>query len=154
MNVVLLISPSADEATTLSEMLAQVGIPSAHARNLKQARPMLEARAFAAVLTEARLPDGGWPDVLRLVSEIERQIAVVVTDRLADARLWADVLESGAYDLLLKPFCSGEVQRILANALDQPPLLTRAPAAERARHESGGRPTLALGKVASSGMTV
>ena len=123
---VLLISPAADDATTLSEMLAQVGIPSAHARNLKQARPMLESRAFGAVLTEARLPDGGWQDVLRLVSEIPRRISVVVTDRLADARLWTEVLENGAYDLLLKPFCSGEVQRILANALDQPPLLTRA----------------------------
>ena len=123
---VLFISPSADDARTLSEMLSLVGIPSAHARNLNQARNMLEARAFGAILTEARLPDGGWMDVIRLVARIKRRVAVVVTDMLADARFWADVLESGAYDLLPKPFCSGEVQRILANAVDQPPLLSRA----------------------------
>ena len=123
---VLFISPSADDARTLSEMLSSVGIPFVHARNLNQARNMLEARAFGAVLTEARLPDGGWLDVIRLVARIKRRVAVVVTDMLADARFWADVLESGAYDLLPKPFCSGEVQRILANAVDQPPLLNRA----------------------------
>jgi len=107
-------------------MLSLVGIPFVHARNLNQARNLLEARAFGAVLTEARLPDGGWLDVIRLVARIKRRVAVVVTDMLADARFWADVLESGAYDLLPKPFCSGEVQRILANAVDQPPLLSRA----------------------------
>lgn len=123
---VLFISPSADDARTLSEMLSMVGIPFVHARNLNQARNMLEARTFGAVLTEARLPDGGWLDVIRVVGRIKRRIAVVVTDMLADAGFWADVLESGAYDLLPKPFCSGEVQRILANAVDQPPLLSRA----------------------------
>jgi two-component system response regulator CpxR len=123
---VLFISPSADDARTLSEMVSMVGISFVHARNLNQARNMLEARTFGAVLTEARLPDGGWLDVIRLVGRVKRRIAVVVTDTLADARFWADVLESGAYDLLPKPFCSGEVQRILANAVDQPPLLSRA----------------------------
>lgn len=124
-NGVLFISPSADDARALSEMLSRVGIPSAHARDLNQARNMLEARTFGAVLTEAKLPDGGWQDVMRLVGRVRRRMAVVVTDMLADARFWADVLESGAYDLLPKPFCAGEVQRILANAVDQPPLLSR-----------------------------
>jgi len=123
---VLFISPSADDARTVSEMLSRVGILFVHAQNLNQARNMLEARTFGAVLTEARLPDGGWQDVMRLVGRIKRRVAVVVTDMLADARFWADVLESGAYDLLPKPFCAGEVQRILANAVDRPPLLSHA----------------------------
>jgi hypothetical protein len=50
----------------------------------------------------------------------------VVTDPLADARFWVDVLDFGAYDLLPKPFCCGEVQRVLANAVDRPPLLNKA----------------------------
>ena len=125
MDGVLFISPSADDAARIAEMLSRVGIASAHAKNLNEARNLLEARTFEAVLTEAKLPDGGWLDVMRLVARNRRKIAVVVTDMLADARFWADVLESGAYDLLPKPFCAGEVQRILANAVDQPPLLSR-----------------------------
>jgi len=124
-NAVLFISPSADDASTVSEMLSWVGIHFVHVRNLAEARSMLERRSFGAVLTEARLPDGGWQDVIRLVGRIKPRIAVVVTDMFADARFWADVLESGAYDLLPKPFCSGEVQRILGNAVEQPPLLMR-----------------------------
>jgi two-component system response regulator FlrC len=97
--------------------------------DLAQASNMLEARAFGAILTEARLPDGDWRDVLNLAGRIRRRITVVVTDLMADAHLWADVLDSGAYDLLPKPFCCGEVQRIMANAVDQPPDLRRAASA-------------------------
>ena len=87
---------------------------------------MLAGERFGAVLTESRLPDGSWEDVISLAQRSARGIAVVVTDRLAGARFWADVLEFGAYDLLPKPFTSGEVQRILANAVHDPPRLTRA----------------------------
>ncbi|MCC7174456.1 MAG: hypothetical protein IT159_04605 [Bryobacterales bacterium] len=120
---VLFISPSVEDARALAEILGRVGIPATHAQDLNQARNLLEARTFGAVLTEKNLPDGTWEDVIRLVGRIKRRAAVVVTDLLADARFWADVLEYGAYDLLPKPFCAGEVQRILANAVDQPPLL-------------------------------
>ena len=123
---ILFVSPSADDARALSEMLSRVEIPVRHAPDLRKARQMLAGEAFGAVLTESRLPDGSWEDVISLAQRSARGIAVVVTDRLADARFWADVLEFGAYDLLPKPFTSGEVQRILANAVGDPPRLTRA----------------------------
>ena len=123
--LVLFISPSSEDAVALSQMLARASIPFDHAESLKKAAPKLQKGIVGAVLTEARLPDGNWEDVLRLVRESESGAAVVVTDKLADARFWADVLEFGAYDLLPKPFSCGEVQRILANALHEPPLLSR-----------------------------
>ncbi len=123
---VLLISASTDDANTLSQMLRGIAIPCDHVDTVKRARQKLEEEAFGAVLTEAKLPDGGWADVVRLVGESKRGSAVVVTDTLADARFWLDVLDSGAYDVLPKPFCSGEVQRIMTNALHDPPRLSRA----------------------------
>ena len=123
---VLFISTSAADATTVSRMLSSIDIPCAHAGTLQGARHKLEAEAFGAVLTEARLPDGTWAVVVRLVRAARCGPAVVVTDNLADARFWVDALELGAYDVLVKPFYCGEVQRILANALHQPPRLTRA----------------------------
>jgi two-component system, OmpR family, response regulator TctD len=126
---ILFVSPSADDARSLFEMLSGMRLPCTHALDLAQASSMLESRAFGAILTEAHLPDGDWRDVVKLVGRMRRRIAVVVTDLMADAHLWADVLDGGAYDLLPKPFCCGEVQRILANALDSPPALGRAASA-------------------------
>ncbi|RPI07640.1 MAG: response regulator [Acidobacteriales bacterium] len=122
---VLFISPSSEDAVALSQMLARASIPFGHAESIQKAGPELEKGTVGAVLTEARLPDGNWEDVVRLVKKTKSGAAVVVTDKLADARFWADVLEFGAYDLLPKPFSPREVQRILANALHEPPLLAR-----------------------------
>jgi DNA-binding NtrC family response regulator len=83
---------------------------------VQQARAQLQQHEYDAVLTEAALPDGKWLDVLHLVRESPRQMAVIVTDAQADTRLWAEVLNLGAYDLLAQPFAEPEVRRILSNA--------------------------------------
>ena len=123
---ILFISPSADDVSTVSQMLDGMAISCENVSTLNRARQKLEGEAFGVVLTEARLPDGNWADVVRLVGQVKRGPAVVVTDELADTRFWLDALELGAYDVLPKPFCCGEVQRILANALQEPPRLTRS----------------------------
>ncbi len=125
-SAVLFVSPSVQDARTLAPMLEAVGIPFSHATDLTQAKSLLATKLFDAVLTDSSLPDGTWKDVVGVVGGIRRGVAVVVTDPLADARFWVEVLDFGAYDLLPKPFCCGEVQRVMANAVDRPPLLNRA----------------------------
>jgi FixJ family two-component response regulator len=41
---------------------------------------------------------------------------LIVTSRLADARLWAEALNLGAYDVLAKPFDATEVIRSASRA--------------------------------------
>ena len=41
---------------------------------------------------------------------------LIVTSRVADACLWAEALNMGAYDVLAKPFDLTEVTRILSSA--------------------------------------
>jgi DNA-binding NtrC family response regulator len=125
-NNVLFITPSAEDAQALSGMLDAVAISVRRAASLEQARRKLEGECFGVVLTEADLTDGSWKDVLQLIRESGRGAELVVTHRFADGRLWADVLDFGAYDLLPQPFACGEVRRILANALHQPPQFRRA----------------------------
>jgi DNA-binding NtrC family response regulator len=111
-------------------MLGSVSIAMRRACGLKEALRRLEAEPFGAILTEAQLPDGNWTDVLHHLKQTGKRIAVVVTHRFADGQFWADILERGAYDLLPQPFCTGEVQRILANALEpSAPIRRAAPAA-------------------------
>ncbi len=127
---VLFISPSGEDARTLSGMLDSVSIAMRRAGNFKEALRRLEAEPFGVVLTEAQLPDGNWTDVLRHLKQSGKRTAVVVTRPFADGQFWADILDLGAYDLLPQPFCCGEVQRILANALEPSvPIRRAAPAA-------------------------
>ncbi len=110
----------------LAPMLEAAGIPLTHATDLGHARELLESEVFGAVLTDVRLSDGTWKDVVGAAGRLGRGVAVVVTGRLEDARLWIDALEYGAYDVLPRPFSRSEVERVLAKAVDRPPLLTTA----------------------------
>ena len=127
---VLFVSPSGEDAKTLSSILSSISIAMRRAGSLKEALRKLEAEPFGVVLTEAQLPDGNWTDVLQHVKRSGKRTAVIVTHRFADVQFWADILDLGAYDLLPQPFYSGEVQRILANALlPVAPIRRAAPAA-------------------------
>ena len=116
---VLFISPRQSDAPILSRMLSAVSLGMDHVTNLAEAGSRLRQRSYAAVLTEASLPDGTWADVLELNDQLPAPSALIVTDKLADDRFWAEVLNRGAYDLLAQPFDETEVQRILEHACRQ-----------------------------------
>lgn len=114
---VLFVSPSADDADLLSQMLQPLSIPLEQVPDLQRARARLDYEKYGVVLTEARLPDGDWQHVMKAVDEVGGTSTVVVTHAFADTRFWADVLEAGGYDVLAQPFYRPEVQRIISNAL-------------------------------------
>lgn len=71
---------------------------------------MLRRYAVAVVVSESRLPDGRtWKDLLAELQALPDPRPLIVADRLADERLWAEVLNLGGYDLLMKPFDAREV---------------------------------------------
>lgn len=111
----LFVSPHGADAAAISRMLAPASVEVEHVRGLVEASTLLRRKAYAAILTECRLPDGRWEDVLELARCLPG-CAVIVTDRLADDLLWAEVLSAGAYDMLAQPFDADEVRRILQNA--------------------------------------
>jgi DNA-binding NtrC family response regulator len=113
---ILYVSAHPEDAYALSEMLQSLPLLLDHAESLQQARARLQKEDYDVVLTEAALSDGNWLDVLHLVRESPKEPQVIVTDRQADARFWAEALNLGAYDLLAQPFYPPEVQRILSNA--------------------------------------
>ncbi|HUI81426.1 MAG TPA: response regulator [Bryobacteraceae bacterium] len=113
---ILCISGHPDDARKLSEMLHALPLILDQAGSVREGRAQLQQQAYDAVLTDATLPDGNWLDVLHLVRESPRDMAVIVTDPHADMRLWAEVLNLGAHDLLTQPFDEPEVRRILSNA--------------------------------------
>jgi len=68
------------------------------------------------VLSAVKLPDGDWCDLLEDVIQSQVNAEVVVCSWFADANLWCDTLQRGAYDLLVEPYSKQEVQRIVEAA--------------------------------------
>ena len=87
-----------------------------------------EAPSVRVVLTDLALPDGSWFDVLNCVGDLNGSAAVVVCARVADERLWTQVLEAGGFDVLVEPYQEREVRRILGAAAtgQAPPRLAAA----------------------------
>ena len=113
---ILFLSGRCEDARQISQMLMPLPVAIDHAGSLQQARAKLRKEDYEVILTEAALPDGSWLDALHLARECPRELQVIVTDPHADARLWAEALNMGAYDLIAQPFYEPEVRRILCNA--------------------------------------
>lgn len=112
---ILIIEDDADLAEALVAFLRRRGLVAAVARTLDQARKMLAAEAFGALILDLGLPDG---DGALLVEELRRDAnpvpVIVLTARGAVAdRIHG--LSIGADDYLPKPFDLDELHaRLLA----------------------------------------
>jgi DNA-binding NtrC family response regulator len=89
-----------------------------HFRTYRETRGWLISHRCAVVISACRLPDGTWKDILELVMELSHPPNLIVSSRLADERLWAEVLDLGAYDLLATPFQAEEVVPVVSIACD------------------------------------
>ena len=65
------------------------------------------------VICDQVLPDGDWRDVLADLQKEEQAPLLIVVSRHPDERLWAEVLNLGGYDVLMKPFDHAEVSRVV-----------------------------------------
>jgi len=68
------------------------------------------------VVCDQILADGDWRDLLSDLQSEQEMPPLIVSSRLADDRLWAEVLNLGGYDLLTKPFAETEVSRVVRMA--------------------------------------
>lgn len=115
----LSISPDEDDRHSLQSILSSDGWTVQGARSVREATSFLAARPNL-VLCDRDLPDGSWRDIFRITSKLVDAPAIVVASRQADERFWAEVLNLGGFDVLLKPFVRSEVSRVLPMARRHP----------------------------------
>jgi DNA-binding response OmpR family regulator len=113
---ILLVSPHPADVAALRHILHHSDWEITHVETVNAARKHLSRHAAAVVLCERDLPDGSWSDILSTTSEIEQAPLLLVISRHADDALWAEVLNVGGYDVLLKPFDKAEVARVVGMA--------------------------------------
>ena len=86
------------------------------AATCRQALERLGHIPVAVVLCDSDLPDGSWLDLFDSVASADDPPLLIVTSRMADERLWAEVLNLGGFDVIAKPFAEKEVLHVLETA--------------------------------------
>jgi DNA-binding response OmpR family regulator len=113
---ILSVSPSEEDHAVLSRALNDIcEVVTTH--TCQEAAEFLCRENVPAIFCERDLPDGSWKYLLSYVGELKDPPALIVTSRLADEHLWAEVLNMGGYDVLAKPFREPEVRHTVEWAL-------------------------------------
>ena len=113
---ILSVSAAAEDHIAVRQSLSGIPCRLQTAESCHRAFHILSYSRISIVVCERDQPDGSWRDVLeRLESSPERPF-LIVTSRLADEWLWAEVLNLGGYDVLAKPFNTDETRHVLETA--------------------------------------
>jgi len=113
---VLLISPFDEDHQHLRDILRTSVWQQYGARSQTEALEFLRDNQAAVAICESELPDGTWRDLLTRFTQMECAPLLVVTSRLADERLWSEVLNLGGYNVLAKPLNTKEVFHVVGMA--------------------------------------
>ena len=115
----LLLVLSPDRKARLLQALDGGRFQIEYESNMDRARETLGGDVrFDLVFLDAEVSDGVWQSLLDWSRQHGTALAVVVCARMADHQLWGEVLQSGAYDLLVEPFNYTEVGRVVDGALN------------------------------------
>jgi len=113
---VLSVSKDAQDHSTLRRILSGLPWLVSAAANYRQAVRQLSREKVSVIFCESLLEDGTWKSVLAHIRGNAHPPLLIVTSRVADEHLWAEVLNLGGYDVLAKPFNSEEVRHVCATA--------------------------------------
>lgn len=130
----LLVGVEGDSRLMMHGVFRAEGWQLYEAVNRQHAMQCLERRPVHMAIVNADCNNWPWKQALRDLQRIPRPPQLVVTSRIADETLWAEVLNWGAYDLLAEPFRRDEVERVVAAA----------------RRHFEGRPPGAIGRRAAA----
>ena len=81
-----------------------------------EALEILHQDLMPVVITECDLAPYSWKDVLTELGTMTNPSRLIVASDHADAQLWGEVLNLGAYDVLPKPFESAELFASVSSA--------------------------------------
>jgi DNA-binding NtrC family response regulator len=113
---ILFVSIAESDGLSLEKILLKSNWQSHGVGNCQEALEFLDQNHVPVVLTEPELPDGSWRELLNGMARLSPPPNLIVSSRLADDRLWAEVLNLGGYDMLETPFEAEEVLRVTSSA--------------------------------------
>jgi DNA-binding NtrC family response regulator len=112
----LIIGLEGKDRQTVVDAAKRHGCDLIGAGTIQEAMQLVRGRVVRVIVCRGALPDGDWRDLLNLSAIWKSPVKVIVVSRLADNRLWSEVLHLGGYDLLSAPLDEREVSHVLASA--------------------------------------
>lgn len=113
---VLLVSPNDSDWIRLSQIFENTNWNLYRAKGFREAARKLQKDPVAVLVTEAKLPEGhSWQDFLEF-GQTTCGVRIIVAASFKDDPLWAQVINLGGYDVLMKPFDRVEVVRVISLA--------------------------------------
>ena len=113
---VLALLPSEGDRQSLHDIFVHSNWQLQFAGTLNELPESLKSSQLGVVITDSCLSDCGWKAVLETADRMQGQPSVIVSSRLADDHLWAEVLNLGGFDVLVMPFEQAEVLRCVVLA--------------------------------------
>lgn len=112
----LLLGEFASERSLVNDIFQSCGWRLFEARDRLKALESVRRHGVRVVIADANLPGWSWQHIHRDLLRLPVPPELVVTSRMADEHLWAEVLNLGGYDVLARPFDREEVERVIAAA--------------------------------------
>ena len=112
----LAISPFLEDLAFLEQKFQEADWTLYIAHTYREALIRLSHVRVPIVICECQLPDGNWKDVLSQLAPMLDRPRLIVVSRHADERLWTEVLNQGAFDLLATPFREAELVFAIGSA--------------------------------------
>lgn len=113
---VMYVGAARDDWSSLFHIFQHTNWTLCCASDYEEATELLRQYFAPVIITEARLYDGRtWQDFLQCRPPGGRPRLIVAANSQADS-IWAEVLNCGGYDVLMKPFDQTEVVRVVSLA--------------------------------------
>ena len=118
---ILVIDDEPDLRTLYELTLLREGYRVEAAGDLAQARELVKAQRFDAIITDMRLPDGLGLELLRELVASKRPERCVVITAHGSAENAVEALKAGAFDYLTKPVDLKQFRSVVASAIQGDP---------------------------------
>jgi DNA-binding response OmpR family regulator len=115
---ILSISPFEEDHSRLEAIIGRES-RLVTAQSFSAAKRFLESQNVFLVICERDSPPTTWIECLDYIQSLPAPPFLIVTSRLADERLWAEVLNLGGWDVLAKPFDDREVSRTVRSTMER-----------------------------------
>ena len=116
---VLAVTPFEEDHGFLKGIFSHSNWKLLEARTRREALESPRENRSPVVISERDLPDGNWKDIWNELALQADPSPLIVAYRLADDYLWMEALTLGAFDVLVKPFETKEVLRVVSVAWRQ-----------------------------------
>ena len=113
----LIVDDEADIRELLEITLSRMGLRTAAAGSVREARALLAEHSFDLCFTDMRLPDGNGIELVAQIQKKHAGLPVAVITAYGSAQAAVESLKAGAFDFVSKPIDLGQLRKLVDTAL-------------------------------------